>query len=213
MENQENIKFKIGKGILLLGIALIVLMLPFPFVFLKLFFEPGIEPIGRVIIFLVGGGFIFLPVYGGIEAIRTYFKTSHVMHKKLAKYGEENLISNIRNSTVLSYKNVTFGGCKVYFTDKFVIDCTTAIIDYNEISFMYKHVRRVNGAVFSYICFELLDGSQWLLCQNIKDEEITNYMQLCYQHNPKIMFGYTKENIAKHKERVKQYKSGKTDIC
>ena len=164
---------------------------------------------------LVGSFFSFIPAYIGIGLLKEYKKASQVIRNKVKKYGEQNLLSHIRKSTVGMYKNNAIDGCTVYFTDKFVIDCTTVIIDYNEISLMYKHVSSVlnNGVPVSYIRFELLDGSRWILCRYIKDEEITNYMQLCYQHNPKIMFGYTKENIAKHKERVKQYKSGKTDIC
>lgn len=158
--------------------------------------------------FLIGSTFIFIIIYGAIYNINSYFKTSNMMRKKIVKYGEQNLISNIRNSTVNLYKKVAPGGCEVYFTDKFVIDCTKAIIDYNEISLMYKHISLVNHVHISSVCFELLDGSKWLLCRYIKDEEIKNYMQLCYQHNPKIMFGYTKENFVKHKEKVKQYKSG-----
>lgn len=36
MNNQQEVKFKISKGSLFLGIALIILILPFPFSLLKL---------------------------------------------------------------------------------------------------------------------------------------------------------------------------------
>lgn len=62
------------------------------------------------------------------------------------------------------------------------------------------------GAISS-IDFELLDGSGWFLCSGIEDHQIQEYMQLCYQHNSKIMFGYTKENLERHKERVAKYKN------
>lgn len=213
MINEDKIKFKSKKWPLFLGIALFILLAPFPVLMIYMLFQPDIELVGKIIAIIVGSMFLFIPYYGAFAAIQSYFTNGKRLKKSLSQYGEQNLIANIHNNTISAYKNpLAVNGNKVYFTDKFVIDPGETIIDYNEISLMYKHVSRSRYGSMSCICFELLDGSSWQLCKVIKDEQIANYMQLCFQHNQKILFGYTNENKAQHKERVKQYKSGNINI-
>ncbi len=197
----KEIKFKSRKWPLVLGVVLIILLIPLLCVFVSFFLDPEFELIGKIIAVIVGGMFVVLPIICGFLAIKSYFDNGKRIREGLAKYGKENLLKNIQDNTISVYKN------KVYFTDKLIVDPGQTIIDYNEISLMYKHVSRSRYGAVASIDFELLDGSSWFLCSGIEDRQIQEYMQLCYQHNPKIMFGYTKENLGRNKERVTKYKN------
>lgn len=206
MNNQKEIKFKSKKFNLIGGIILLF----FAFLFEVVLVDNAIENHTRDdIILLIVGNIIFvgsLVLIGGV-AIYTYFINGKKLRISLKKYGKENLIKNINTASISTYRE-SLSGAQIYFTDKLIIDPSETIIDYNEISLIYKRVTKTNSVRHVYIAFELYDGSSWFLCDGIEDAMIHNYMQLCFQHNPKIMFGYTKENLAKHKERVKQFKKG-----
>ncbi len=200
-KHMKEIKFKSRKWPLVLGIVLIILLIPLLCVFVSFLFDPEIEVIGKIITVVVCGMFVIIPIICGFLAIKSYFDNGKRIREGLAKYGKDNLLKNMQDNTISVYKN------KVYFTDRLIIDPGQTIIDYNEISLMYKHVSRSRYGAVASIDFELLDGSSWLLCSGIEDRQIQEYMQLCYQHNPQIMFGYTKENLERNKERVKKYKN------
>ena len=190
----KEIKFKSKKGPLILGIILVVLLTPMVCAFVSMLTEID-ELVGKIIAVVVGGMFLVLPLLSGILSIKSYFDSGKRLREGLEKYGKENLLKNIQDNTISAYKN------QVYFTDKLIIDPGQIIIDYNEISLMYKHISRSKYGAKASIDFELLDGSSWFLCSWIED------MQICYQHNPKIMFGYTNENLERHKERVEKFKT------
>lgn len=206
MNNQKEIKFKSKKFNLIGGIILLF----FAFLFEVVLVDNAIENHTRDdIILLIAGNIMFvgfLVLVGG-AAIYTYFRNGKKLRIGLKKYGKENLINHINAASISIYRE-PLSGAKIYFTDKLIIDPGQTIVDYNEISLMYKHVSKTNNVRHVYIAFELYDGSSWFLCDGIEDTMIHNYMQLCFQHNQKIIFGYTKENLAKHKERVKQFKKG-----
>lgn len=211
----KDIRFKRKKWPLFLGIALMVVLTPLLCTLVYFLFLPEIELVGKVIAVIVGGMFFLIPFYGAILSIKSYFDNGKRIREGLEKYGEENLMKNIQDNTISVYMNpldVSKNG--VYFTDKLIIDPGKSIIDYNEISLMYKHVARNSnsGVVISSIDFELLDGSSLFLCNCIEDKQIHEYMQLCYQHNPQILIGYTEENLKRHKERVVRYKKGEIVI-
>ena len=191
-------------GIFMLSIAII-----FEFTFIAIGKE---DPQAAVIALIVGNLIMVLPIgFLGISNIYSYFHNGKRLKNALNLYGKENIIANIQNSTISEYYH-QFSNNVVYFTDKFIIDPGETIIDYNEISMMYKHVTRVRNAVHIYLAFELLDGETCMICHNIVDGAITNYMELCQQHNPNILFGYNDENKAKHAERVEAYKQGRITV-
>lgn len=208
---KEKITFKTSKVSLVLGIALLIVMIPLWVTFVSLFFMPEMNMVGAIIAILVGSMFLGLPTYGGIAAIAGYFKSGAKLRQAVKRYGKENLCNHIREHSISVYSTPVIGS-KVYFTDKFVIDPGTVVIDYNEIVLMYKHIHRSNAGAVSSVCFQLLDGTGWYLCKSIKDEEIQEYMQLCFQHNPKIMLGYTNENLERSKELTKQFKKGEISV-
>ncbi len=208
---KEKIAFKTSKAMLILGIILLIVMIPLWATFVSLFFMPEMNWIGAIIAVLVGSMFLGLPTYGGIAAIIGYFKSGAKLRQAVKRYGKENLCNHIQEHSVSVY-STPMSGSKVYFTDKLVIDPGTVVIDYNEIVLMYKHVRRLNVGLVSSICFQLIDGTGWYLCKMIADEEIQEYMQLCYHHNPKIMLGYTNENLERSKELTKQFKKGEITV-
>lgn len=207
----KKIFFKTSKVMLILGIILLILMTPLWGTFISIFFEQDVEPVAAIIIGLLGFMLLSFPTLGGVMAIADYFKGREKLRLAVQKYGKENLIKHIQEHSVSVY-NTPMNGAKVYFTDKLVIDPGTAIIDYNEIVLMYKHVNRSRIGVASSVCFQLLDGTGLYLCKCIKDEEIQEYMQLCIQHNPKIMLGNTNENLRRSKELTKQFKSGEITV-
>lgn len=165
------------------------------------------EPIRDHIILLVLGTLFFggvIAFFGGF-LIYSYFKTTKHLRNGLKTYGEENLQNMIQNKCISTYTH-PLSGYKVYFTEELVIDPRETIIDYNEISLMYKQVTRTNGVSRVYLQFSLKDGTSYSLCNGIEDAMIHNYMQLCFQHNNRIMFGYSKENLDRYKQLVKDYK-------
>ncbi len=204
----KEIKFKSKKWPLVAGIIMIILLTPLLCIFLSFLFDSEIEVVGKIIMVIVGSMFILLPFYCAFLAIKSYFDNGKKIREALKKYGKDNLIKNIQDNTISTYNSISGSSkSRVYFTDKLIIDPGEAIIDYNEISLMYKHISKSKYGAVACINFELLDGSAWFLCRGIKDEQIQEYMQLCYQHNPNIIFGYTQQNLEKHKECVKKYKN------
>lgn len=198
----KEIVFKNKTWSLVLGIGLLLLLSPFIITGVSFIVSPETELASKIIIVVVGGMLLFMPVAMAVLCIIDYFEVRKKLQARVIKYGKDNLIENIRNHTVSEYSS-PLGGAenKVYFTDRFIINPAKAIIEYSEISMMYKHVSRVKFGYISSIAFELSDGTSRYLCDFIDDEQIREYMELCHQYNPDIMFGYNKENLKKHKEQ------------
>lgn len=198
----KEIVFKNKTWSLVLGIGLLLLLSPFIITGVSFIVSPETELASKIVIVVVGGMLLFMPVAMAVLCIIDYFEVRKKLQARVIKYGKDNLIENIRNHTVSEYSS-PLGGAenKVYFTDRFIINPAKAIIEYSEISMMYKHVSRVKFGYISSIAFELSDGTSRYLCDFIDDEQIREYMELCHQYNPDIMFGYNKENLKKHKEQ------------
>lgn len=198
----KEIVFKNKTWSLVLGIGLLLLLSPFIITGVSFIVSPETELASKIIIVVVGGMLLFMPVAMAVLCIIDYFEVRKKLQARVIKYGKDNLIENIRNHTVSEYSS-PLGGAenKVYFTDRFIINPAKAIIEYSEISMMYKHVSRVKFGYISSIAFELSDGTRRYLCDFIDDAQIREYMELCHQYNPDIMFGYNKENLKKHKEQ------------
>lgn len=198
----KEIVFKNKTWSLVLGIGLLFLLSPFIITGVSFLVSPETELASKIIIVVVGGMLLFMPVAMAVLCIIDYFEVRKKLQARVIKYGKDNLIENIRNHTVSEYSS-PLGGAenKVYFTDRFIINPAKAIIEYSEISMLYKHVSRVKFGYVSSIAFELSDGTSRYLCDFIDDEQIREYMELCHQYNPDILFGYNKENLKKHKEQ------------
>lgn len=208
MNNTNEIKFKSSKLTVVVGLLLLFIAAIFEIVIIQGFREDGTDGLIATIVLTIcfTGSLALCGIYG----ICAYFATGKTIRKALERYGKEYLISHINQSTIRTFHN-PLGSGTVYFTDRFVIDPREAVIDYNEISMIYKSVRKTRYANVPGIAFVLYNGNTHILCDNVKDADIMNLMQLCYQHNTKILLGFTKENQEKHKERVKAYKSGDCD--
>ncbi len=204
----KEIVFKNKIWSLVLGIVILLLLSPFVITGVSFLVLPETEFADKIIIVVVGGMLLFMPVAMAVLCIIDYFEVRKKLQARVKKYGKDNLIENIRNHTVSEYSS-PLGGAenKVYFTDRFIINPAKAIIEYSEISMMYKHVSRVKFGYVSSIAFELSDGTSRYLCDFIDDEQIREYMELCHQYNPDIMFGYNKENLKKHKEQKNSSKN------
>lgn len=143
----------------------------------------------------------------GVVLIMDYFKKDKKMRTILEKYGETNLVSHVHQDTIKIFQKRPYDDW-VYFTNKFVVGPSTAIIPYGEISWMYKSTTRHKNTSSVSIAFVLLDGTTYYLCDNPDDADIEDIMNLCRQYNPNIVFGYTKEAQAQHDMNVKRYKNG-----
>lgn len=202
----KEITFKSKKWPLFLGIAMIVVIqIPLSCLFVYFMFFSDMETMEKVIGGIVGGTFLIIWLICAILVIQSYFETGKKIRGSLKKYGEKNLLKNIQEQTVCVYRSpFMISNQGVYFTDRFVIDPGEGIFEYTDISLMYKHVIKNSsaGVLTPGINFELLDGSTYFLCRYIEDKQIHEYMQVCYQHNPQILIGYTKENLDCHKERL-----------
>lgn len=203
-----KIKFKTKKLPLFAGIICLFISLPCSILSITWMLEPectGEDRIAWIAMLVILG---IIPTFFAIISIIAYFVINKNLKFALKKYGEQNLIDNINNHTIEKF-DIPFLNGSVYFTDRFVIDPGEAIIEYNEISWMYKHIERTNNVSQAFLCFETCDGKQHRICRNINDSQLSKYMQLCYSMNPEIIMGHTKENIMKHKARVNQYKKSK----
>lgn len=203
--NTEEIKIKHSKVALVVGIIFIAIAVIVEIAMLTDYIEADSGKIGGFIIASIFTAGILALI--GIVALVDFVKNGKRMSDILAKYGEANIIAHIRQNTIGVFQKNQHTD-KVYFTDTFVIEPTTAIIHYSEISWMYKHTTRYKNAVRVTIAFVLLDGSKFLLCDYADDQDIASIMRTCQQHNPKIILGYSKEAEEQHNMKVKRFKSG-----
>ena len=204
MNSTEEIKFKCSKAGLVAGIILMTIGL-----FVEAIIMTDTEETG--VAFWVGALlssiFPMFMILIGIMVIKEHFANGRKLRETLERYGEANLIAHMRSNTVGIFQKNQYTD-KVYFTDRFVIEPTTAIIHYGEISWMYKHITRHKNTSTVYVAFVLIDGTKHFLCDYAEDSDITSIMQTCQRYNPNIIFGYSKETEALHEQNVKRYKSG-----
>lgn len=203
-----KIRFKTKKLPLIAGIIMLMISLPCSILSISWMLEPestGEDRIAWIVMLVILG---VIPTFFAIVSVIAYFVMNKNLKFALKKYGKQNLIDNINNHTIEKF-DIPLSNGSVYFTDRFVIDPGEAIIEYSEISWMYKHVERANNIPQSFLCFETYDGKYHRICRNINDAQIAAYMQLCYNMNSQIMMGHTKENIKNHKARIAQYKKNK----
>ena len=196
-------KFEVGKSKLVVGVLAIIGAVLLEIIILAAVPDDRSRIIGSIIAFVF---FESVALAGGVLKIREYFRDLRCMNNALNKFGKENIIKQIENSTVLIYKYL-LSGRKMYFTDKLVVDPKIAIFSYNDISLMYSRITQGNVKLL-YITFELFDGNKFSLCDGADQKKIDEIMELCFRHNPKILVGESKENVLQHKTNVKKYKEG-----
>lgn len=200
----ENIKFKNSKLPVVLGIFLLAIAALFEVVAVVGFAEDGEDGVIATVAVTV---FFVLPmVLVSILSFWSYAETGKHLRRKLKEYGEAKIISHIGAHTVYTYTGIT--GAKTYFTDKLIVDPKNVILDYNEISYMYKSVSSPSTGRIQSLAVELWDGSGWSVCSGVTNVQLAEIMQLCYKYNPHILCGYTKENMAMQKQRVTEFKRG-----
>ena len=204
----EKIKFKTSVVNIWLGIFFLIMSVLFEYVAIWDFREDGSDGMILMVLFTI---FFVLPfAVGGIMAILSYFAARKKMSHKLQEYGEDKILANIERHTLYTYSG--FFGDKTYFTDKLIVDPKTAIIDYNEISYMYLSVSSYKTGGVHRLGLELWDGTKIIICNGVKNTQIMQMMQLCFQHNSQIMCGGSKKNDATQKKRVAEFKNGKKII-
>lgn len=198
-------KRKIVQGLFLFGTAVL-----FESVFVEILLPEGRNGIIALVLSTIFfSGFLAL---GGIFCFIEYYKSAKGLKKALKKYGKDTIIDEVERNTLIEYKEPILGE-KVYFTNRFIVDRRTIVIDYHEISMVYKDIIKQGDARISCITFALLNGNKYYLCKFVDEEKIMQMFQLCYDRNPQLLIGNNKENQKLHKENVKAYKKGCKDSC
>ena len=200
----ENIKFKSSILPVVLGILMLVIAAIFELTAVLGFAEDGED--GVIATIAISVFFVLPMVLVSILSFWSFAETGKHLRRKLKEYGEAKIISHIKTHTVYTYKGIT--GAKTYFTDKLIVDPKNVILDYNEISYMYKSVSSARTGRIQSLAVELWDGSSWSVCSGMTNVQLGEVMQLCYKYNPHILCGYTKENMAAQKQRVAEFKRG-----
>ncbi len=207
--NNEEIKIKQSKATLIVGIILLCIFTMIEIAMLSECIEGENSFWAFFFSSLMAGLFFALT---GVICIYSYIKNGKRMRNILARYGEANIINHIHQNTIGVFQKNQYMD-KVYFTDTFVIEPSTAIIHYSEISWMYKHITRHKNTSSVSVAFALLDGTIFHICDYADDNDIANIMATCQRYNPNIIFGYSKETEAQHNFNVQRYKSGLGQIA
>ena len=159
--------------------------------------EDIISTIAVNIIFILPMGFV------GVCMIITNNVYKKATNEKLKRYGEENILKNVETATMMIYLSKVLKS-PTFFTNYFVVEPGTAIIEYGEISQMYVEVTN-NKRRDTTLCFNLIDGRAYSLCRNIKDEEASAYINHCFRMNNNILVGYNETNNKMHEQRLEEY--------
>lgn len=201
----EEIKIKQSKVLLIFGIIMLGIAAKMAYTAIGVFVESGRVNLGLVFY----GVIVCVLAVVGIASLYDWHKGTKRMRDMLERYGEDTIIANIRQHSIYVYQENEYAD-KVYFTDRFVAETTTAIFPYEEISWMYKDITKYqkSGITRTSLAFALLDGSKFFLCHNVKDKDIEEIMNICQQHNPNIIFGYSPETEKQHEQNVSRYKNG-----
>lgn len=164
-------------------------------------------------IFIIIGGTIFLAGWFFLIAfslLSNYFSAAKYIKKSLAKYSEDVIKAHIASSQELVYSKA---GKSTYFTDRAIVDFQQGVFPYNMI--VMAHVTKVknkNYVTSTTITIYTFDGEIFPICSKISSDEAEKYLELMYKHNPKMIIGYSEENLAQRGKLVDDYSAGKIVI-
>lgn len=197
----SRIKLMPGSGKLVTGIILLIFA---SFIELGIFTVADQDRVPAAISINI---FFVLPLaFIGGMSVYMHFTYKKAIIKAIDKYGEKNILENVKNNTILTYKELRSHNA-TYFTDKFIVAPGTGIITYDEISQIYKETNQTKHGEITYLAFNLLTNIHYSLCKYISDSEIEEYVSICMSFNPNILIGHTKENNELHESRVKQHQN------
>ncbi len=188
----KEIQFKSKISSLVAGVLLILIAIVTEIALVQGFREDGRDGIIAIVILSIF--FTGVIAIMGIGSICSYFANGKHLRQALKKYGKETIITSIKDRTLHTFRN-PLTNHKVYFTDRFVVDPGEGIIEYKDIKQIYKYVQRSRRARITFIAFESHSGETFYLCKFVKDEEIMQIAQLCYEHNSQIQVTLGNETL------------------
>jgi len=167
-------------------------------------FALGIIENANGLAFLVLGGCIFL-----IAAIMFFSDLYgyNKMKKKIASFDEKEILDQLNSHLLHAHTNSKSGRISCFFTEKYVISVGSDIIPVDDIDWTYVQIQNSTP----YYVIRLLNNREFRPGVLAYKDAVKPCDSALLKANPKILVGATKENSDKHKERVKEYRSGKKD--
>lgn len=204
---KKSIKLKAGKGGLVGGIIMLCIVAVAVIVLVYAFVNGEYE--GDEMYALIAGAVVFglIPLMIGCGMISDYNLKSRRMANAINRFGEDEIINEIENKTIESYRSPYNKKSVTYFTEKFIINPNVTLVEYTEIAYIYKHVVNSKYGSITYLCCSLLDGKAIMFCDRIKDEDLSKFFSLIKSKNDTVLVGYSKENDKLYEERVKEHKN------
>ena len=179
----DEIKIKYKKTNLICGIIFIisaVISLVVFFCNYSKYVTGIIELVCFIIVCILFSGLLFFGT--GIFLIRKYNINNRKFKNMLNAYGEANIVEEIKHRTIAVFQSNQTNP-KVYFTDRFIVEPSYAVIKYDEVNRIHVEMGRRLSLIFC-----LSDGIEYNLCYNIKPEEVNDIVQICLNHNRNIIF-------------------------
>lgn len=148
------------------------------------------------ILFIIGLSFV-------IVSIIKKSKSSKI----IKEYGQDKLFSEIDSEKTLAYHEG-----KLYFTQEYILcyDSVIKMIKYDDIIWIYPHTVRYNGSTTATISVMRNNGKIESICPMSLRKNTQSKFDEIYQNiiskAPRVLSGYTAENMDKANEMVDKYK-------
>lgn len=160
---------------------------------------------------MYGIGFLFL-LFGFILLIINLIRKC--IYKKNVKKIDSNMMLKL-NDEMNNSESFYYESSKLYLTPNYIVNfgMNFSVIDYKDIIWMYVHTQRTNGVKTNQSIMiqdkygKVHNIASLSLVTKAKKEEYDEIFNTIAGKNDKIMVGYTKENMKKAKEIVKEHKA------
>ncbi len=160
----------------------------------------------EAVVIAIPMGVALLIIWGFcLYRLKEYYDIWHDEAHIMNRFSREEIKAHLSTCSRYKYRignsNIYFSNCMMGILGKFVIA-------YDDISMVHVSVcksRYVNLYMLN-IC--LLNGRKYKFELSLKQEHLLKMVHFLYHFNPKILFGYTKNNQKMHNEQVKRYKAG-----
>ena len=156
--------------------------------------------------------YTFFPIIASILVITflVIYLVAVIKRKKLSNRSDIDAVK----SELLSSDLISFDRSQVYLTKNYIVShglCSN-ILRYDEIAVVYNQrlITNVNGVRVDngiYIVACLMNGKKINIVRTYDESEVNAICQVIGVRNPNILFGNSKENMARLKELKKNYRN------
>ncbi len=173
----------------------------------RCYLAEGAEPTNDLSTFgLLGALFFGIFLLIALILFASEKKTRRICANRLYARGEEQLAE----SEFSDPDNTVYEKAKLVFSKHFIYGGTTgAVISYEDIGWLFRHVTRTNGIQTSVeLNASLINGTAVSLARKgVTDMLVGDAMQLIGGKNPNALLGYSNENRKAYRARVKEWKA------